>query len=535
MIRPALTALTLLALLSCSGGGSGGGEARPSQPPPGQAGEYVYPAGGSRGYREAVDRQLRAHPPSANKRALIRRHLELATDMYDQCIAGSKVRIFQPNALADGDFLQVRLEALPGVPVTDLDQSRDLALGRISYHLTAGPYVYSPDQAYVDFAARRIGGGVLGGGFVQEEIAILESTFLPWVAELQERRSQGTSFAPDIALDRLDQRPVVLGLRRFLEVAHPDEVYGRLLDTVHPFDPARYLQALPAPMDIYLTAMAARNFGGARHPYTQEDITAMTLTAARAFYDTLAAQDRDGKPLALHTGNWGAGAFRNSRRTVWAIQRAAIEAAYLRFARTAGRTPPLDFYYDAFDPQGVVDANEAHNGFAVRVGAGATLEECARAIFRLTQSDPAWQVAGAGGRTFLYNAADLQRITDRHPGVSLDPRLASFLTDPGFSYRSPDYDFGIERRFGVLWLHPHTPLAGHETDRAFLQTLNRRYPREIAAFHRQWAGTIRPDPFVLDRETRLADNDIAAMMAFAAGDPRRLELMRKVLFHCLTR
>ena len=37
-------------------------------------------------------------------------------------------------------------------------------------------------EAYVDFAAKKLGGGGLGSGFVQEEIMILETNLLPLVA-----------------------------------------------------------------------------------------------------------------------------------------------------------------------------------------------------------------------------------------------------------------------------------------------------------------------------------------------------------------
>ena len=89
----------------------------------------------------------------------------------------------------------------------------------------------------------------------------------------------------------------------------------------------------------------------------------MTVAAAQLL-DALMAQHGDGKPLVIHTGNWGAGAFGNSKQTVWAMRRAAMEAAYLLFSQATGQAPRLDFFYDAFDPAGVRAANEAFNVFA---------------------------------------------------------------------------------------------------------------------------------------------------------------------------
>ena len=42
-----------------------------------------------------------------------------------------------------------------------------------------GGYRYEPLGAYVNFAAKALGGGVLGHGFVQEERATFESNLLP--------------------------------------------------------------------------------------------------------------------------------------------------------------------------------------------------------------------------------------------------------------------------------------------------------------------------------------------------------------------
>jgi hypothetical protein len=131
---------------------------------------------------------------------------------------------------------------------------------------------------YLDFANRKIGGGVLGEGFVREEIAMLESNFLPWVAAVRGRKHRGTRFCPQVSLKDLDTQPVVMQVRRFLQVTG---VYGgKQLGPIPNFDAANHLRLLPQPQDIYLTAMAARSFKpGSR--YSQADISAMTLVAAR--------------------------------------------------------------------------------------------------------------------------------------------------------------------------------------------------------------------------------------------------------------
>jgi len=397
-------------ILACAALGCGGSSSRPLppivNPPAGGAGvapakliavsEFTYPADGASRYSQAVQRYFKQRgKPNANKLALINRHLEFAADHYDYHLRGSKVRIFHPTVPMTKAVLATPLQAPPAPPVADVSADQDFHCGRIHYHLQGRPYEYQDGEAYVDFAARKIGGGVLGEGFVQEEIAILESNFLPWVAAVRGGSHEGTRFCKTVSLKKLDQQPVVLGVRMFLKVVKQDEIYGgKKLAAKKPFDPDRYLQELqPKPKDIYLIAMAAKSWNhqpGGR--YTRAEVEAMTLLAFRGFHDAMLAQHRDGLPLVLHTGNWGAGAFGNSHLTIWAIQRAALEAAYALFCQQTGQTPPLAFHYDAFDRSGVRMANEAHNVFVNEFPANRTLEGYIDLILKKTQTDPAWQV-----------------------------------------------------------------------------------------------------------------------------------------------
>lgn len=403
MLRPCLTVLALLLLAGCPGGGNLPDSRTPAERravlanPPAASRDFTYPPEGRTRYRKAIDEFYRHQPwqePSEQKRALIRKHIEWAERGYDQAIAGSRIRIFMPNAKADQEFLGIGLGAPGAAPAAPADQPRSLDFGAIHYHLHATPYDYRNHEAYVAFAHRRIGGSVLGEAFAQEEMALLETNFLPFVAAMRDRAAATASFAPDIPLDQLDRRPVVVGLRRFLQVAHPQEIYGLRLARLAPFDPDRYLRPLPEPMDIYLAAMAAKPFNSPRAQgvYVQADITGMTLLAARAFYDTLMAQYRDQQPLAIHTGNWGTGIYRNSRRTIWAIQRVAIEAAYRLFSQTTGQALPLEYHYHAFDPEGVRAANEALEVYATQIGGARTVAASTRRIFSRTQRDVKWQV-----------------------------------------------------------------------------------------------------------------------------------------------
>lgn len=140
---------------------------------------------------------------------------------------------------------------------------------------------------------------------------------------------------------------------------------------------------------------------------------------------------------------------------------------------------------------------------------------------------------GSSDQEFVYTKAQLARLPlPIHGRDSLDPRLLAFLGDPGFQYDSRrDYDLGLENDYEGLGLDPQ----GRAGDRKFLKRLWQKYPTELqglaADYHRGfWMRTA----FSLDQPTRLKNNDINLLLEASAADPRRRELMRKVLYFCLT-
>ena len=355
--------------------------------------EFSYPADGKDRYAQGVDAYFKQHPqPPPNIQRLIQKHLEWARTHYGTHLADSKVTIYRVPPVAAPELLALDL-TLDLQPAPEVLQEQDHTLGPIRYHLKGGAYRYQSGHAFTNFANKLIGGGVFEGGFVQEEIALLESSLLPWVAAVRNGPAKGVSFCPDVSLLDLDTQPVVIKARRFLEMTRQGEIYGGRIYGVKNFDPGAYLKPLARPMDIYLPSMAAKFFGPTRtrEHYLQTDIADMTLCASRAFFATMLAQHCDGQPLAIHTGNWGTGAFGNSRRAIWAMQRLAVNAAYGLFCRTTGGSPRLDFHYDAYDADGVRSANEACNALYGHFPVQLTLGEGIRLIFERTQEDPAWR------------------------------------------------------------------------------------------------------------------------------------------------
>jgi hypothetical protein len=357
--------------------------------------EFIRAADGKAAYANLLEQYYRNRPyRSENARLLLRKHIQLAVAHYDTHIAGSSVRFVDARPLPSQELLGLTLRHVDAAPAAGGPRPDAFVPGPITCHLEAGPYVYRDGEAYVVFANRTLGGGILHAEFAQEELAVLPSTLLPWIAPVRGGWSRELPLLRDLGLDSgLEHRPAVIKVRRFLDLLHGEEIYLGNRERVAGLDPDRYLRPADRPMDVFLTALAAVDFNE-REPgtgYAERDIEAMALLAVRGFYQTLMAQYVDNRPLVIHTGNWGTGVFRNSHHTIWSIQRAAVEAAYAAFSGTAGWTPPLDYYFHGYDDKGVMAAHEAYNVFSGTFPKHQTLGNYIKLIHAKSQADPKWQ------------------------------------------------------------------------------------------------------------------------------------------------
>jgi hypothetical protein len=206
-----------------------------------------------------------------------------------------------------------------------------------------GGYRYEPDEAYVNFAAKKLGGGVLEKGFVQEEIGTFESNLLPllydkasWLQGLVKRR--------DLSLF-----PVVLRMMHLFDLKMPD-YYGRdgrraLLLFQKPDDIDAWAPPPRLATRIYWVSMAAVNLH--RMPtltsFLSESFRQMLCCAEDAFEQTaLLLQEAGKRAVAIRTGNWGAGAFYHKVPAVCVLQLAAA-------ARASRRAGPIKLVYYAYE------------------------------------------------------------------------------------------------------------------------------------------------------------------------------------------
>jgi hypothetical protein len=203
----------------------------------------------------------------------------------------------------------------------------------------------------------------------------------------------GAIFAPGVSLKNLDTRPAVIKARQFLRLDHQHEIYGDdgKLETIKQFHPNKYLRLLPKPADIYMVGMAAGSYS-AGEKYTAWDIKYSITLATKAFLNTMHAQYRDKQPIKIHTGQWGAGVFNNSRHMSWMVQRLAVEAAYKIFVVQTKSRQPVDFYFDAFDQIGAKAAREAHAFGAKNFRSNMRVSAVASKLHQQSKRDPRWQV-----------------------------------------------------------------------------------------------------------------------------------------------
>ena len=388
MLKSLPAALLLLGILGCGGNWRsdltkadyGRTPSAPDRPKEDLA------AGARQEYPLPILAYYRHHlPPGRNKAALIDLHIQLADKHFDSHIGGSRTRLCKPREVSAEAILaaEIRFNAAP--------EGAALQAGPIRIQDHARAYPYRDGEAYVVFSGPRLGGGVLDRAFGAQEIAFLETAFLPQIAALRGGAGKGPSLPQGVALDHLDRKPAVLRVRRFLKVIGREQLEGgtRLQDCKD-FRAEDHLVLLPGPMDITFTAMAARSVRG-QAAYTREDLEAMVETATRAFLDTLAALHADQKPLVIHTGPWGVAEGGHSPAVAWAVQRVAIEVAWELFAQTAGANTQVQYEYEAGDPAGLKAAEEARRRFTAEFGNHLTARDLIGKIRSAGDQDPAWR------------------------------------------------------------------------------------------------------------------------------------------------
>jgi hypothetical protein len=360
---------------------------------------FTFPAGQAQTFADKITRYYDYKTDDkkiTNKQKMMEKYLSLWHQAYDADIAGSEIVAFDNIGLNEQEILNRSISA-------------DVLKG-IAYSVHPSTYPYQQNHAYVDFANQRIGGGVMSWGFVQEEVELIESSFLPWTAQVRMEFDQNghnsLNWCQKINLMNLDVEPKVLKFRLFAEVdqhtditpdllpgkhVHFKSIYGSNLFDIKADKVAKYL-GRRHPVDIYAPALAAIAFNKGQK-YEEWHIRQMLVAATKAFYLTMLAQNSESHPIIIHTGNWGTGAFNNSNKTAWSVQAIAFSAA-ARMFRDKNAAAKLTYEYDAFNKTGedLVKAAEQELAGEMQGKKGLTANDAVKIIHGLTQKNDSWQV-----------------------------------------------------------------------------------------------------------------------------------------------
>ena len=186
----------------------------------------------------------------------------------------------------------------------------------LSIKAIPGYYDYkAPDQLWVDFANRNLGGGVFGDGLVQEETMMLEMPQLANAAAKGFKVRSGTDPGPL----KGDPEPLVFD-DVWRTVALAAELYGRdwynysLTKVLNDVTPIKNQQ-------LNVLAMAVPSVKGHKEKAKELDTIDDLFNTFVAGY-TLA---KAAKKSQVNTGNIGTGDFENDQETVYVMQKLALQ------------------------------------------------------------------------------------------------------------------------------------------------------------------------------------------------------------------
>lgn len=224
-------------------------------------------------------------------------------------------------------------------PAMSLDPNADLSgSGR---HVVGRPgfYDYAPEsdlqgavEWHVNFADPRLFGAYDSALFAQDEMQVAEHPALGALREALLDRAM-----PAVTVERGKPTPVLIsGVERRCSVAtepdpsqaRPVGLYGNQFDFAAPDAIERATRRIDPPTITNLIAIAAPAGGQGR--YTAGDVVFVLVTAYSGFRVALHESRRIGgadRPVVVHTGYWGCGAFGGNRVLMAMLQMIAADMA----------------------------------------------------------------------------------------------------------------------------------------------------------------------------------------------------------------
>lgn len=262
--------------------------------------------------------------------------------------------------------------------------SKTYLSSEVAINVARGNYTYTPDGAFwVDFAnGQTFGGGFRGKGNVQEERMFDEFPILPDLAFVLNKQGSSQSILPQV--NGTAQPFIVTNAGRNFDVSAVP--YGSALDSISASEVKQRVVTLNKPFKIAnIIGLAAIDFSHDSHAkYSMSDLKYMTQAAYLGDMGALKIwqQSSSENALIVNTGQWGAGAFKNSLKMVIALQ---ILAAEMAFSSSLEEAPQLVFY--GIQASAVTPIKDE---IETALQSGTTPLELLQTFLKRQKTDPSW-------------------------------------------------------------------------------------------------------------------------------------------------
>eukprot|EP00698_Gefionella_okellyi_P014191 TRINITY_DN3930_c0_g2_i2.p1 TRINITY_DN3930_c0_g2~~TRINITY_DN3930_c0_g2_i2.p1 ORF type:complete len:685 (-),score=155.68 TRINITY_DN3930_c0_g2_i2:40-2094(-) len=174
-------------------------------------------------------------------------------------------------------------------------------------------YEHGGSHWYVDFANKKLGGGFLGNGLVQEEIMCLEFYEFGVIAATMSQDLKTMGQREAVTLEGAERSAAIMN------------VYGRQVDSLRSQEAMSKVIAASSP-PLNFVAIDAPNWNEMKgvQVYERDYLEFIFNKALTGFYG---AAVRSQAHITVHTGLWGCGAFRNNPGAMYVLQAMAADAA----------------------------------------------------------------------------------------------------------------------------------------------------------------------------------------------------------------
>lgn len=190
---------------------------------------------------------------------------------------------------------------------------------------TGFSYENKDDQVFIDFANKRFGGSILGGGWVQEEASIAGMSIFPYINDLRNALENDIGDNPTIIETNVYFSPAE-------KISSGEKLVNKWNERGTHVDLGWVFDKQPGTKIFWLTMVAFALYENEKIPPLTK-FKRMNERVHQAFEFAIRYLISKGiKEIVINTGNWGAGAFKWSKKVVYEMQTKVFRYLKMRFA-----------------------------------------------------------------------------------------------------------------------------------------------------------------------------------------------------------